>query len=229
MQLYVNSGLIQRNNVLGRVLAFAGLGLSIAAAVIVIMNQNLLLLTLILMLVGGFMAQLGTAYFNRYGREPRVDQILATSLKGLDDRHALFHYLLGVDHVLFTPAGVFALIPRWEEGEVRYADGDWFNRKPRGRLALANRERALRGLERQTEREVKTLDRSLRRRLDTDEDFNVRAIIVFVSEGTQVDAEGAPYQTVHRKKLKGFVRSLERGHAFEEEDVRRLAARVSRS
>lgn len=227
MQQFSNSRLIHRNGRVGRILMFSGLGITIVAAALVFWDPNLVMLALIAMLIGGLFSQIGTALFNRFGREPRMDQVLDASLKGLDDRYATFHYLLGSDHVLVAPEGIFALIPRWEKGEVRYQDGSWYHTKPRGRFSLWNRERVLRGFEKEAARELKALDKSLERNLGDANELNTNAIVVFIAGDTVLDVDSAPVLAIHRKKLKDLIRSLERGKSLDREAVRRLAKNVS--
>jgi hypothetical protein len=228
VQLYANQPLIKRNKQIGRILTYLGLGLTVAAAVIVFRAPAYTFWALLIMLVGGLISQIGTAFTTRFGQEPRVDQIINSALKGLDDRYAVFHYLLGSDHVLVTPDGVFALIPRWEKGEVIYKQGSWTNKKPKGRLGLPTRTRELRGIEKETQRELQSLDRSLQKHLDSSEDLTTKPMLVFLAEDANLELENPPILVAHRKKLKDTVRSLERGKSLDEEGIDRLAASIRR-
>jgi hypothetical protein len=223
MQHYANNTLIKRNGRLSRGMIYLGLGLTIAAAIIVFREPNFVLLALILMLTGGLISQIGTALFNRFGREPRMDQIIDASLKGLDDRYAIFHYLLGTDHVLVTPEGVFSIIPRLEEGEINYRDNKWYHKKPRGRLTVRNRERALRGFEKEAFREANSVEQSLQKNLESGDDINVQPLVVFVAKEVNLDLGETTLLATHRKKLKDMVRSLERGKSLEKNEIKRLA------
>ncbi len=223
MRQYTNERLVKRNGRFGRALMYTGLGLTILAAAIVFREPNFILPALIVMLIGGFFSQIGTALVNRFGRDPRMDQIIDASLKGLDDNYATFHYLLGTDHALVTPAGIFAIIPRWEKGQITYKDGDWFHKKPKGRISIRNRERALRGLEKEALQERRSLERSLEKNLKSSEDLNIQPMLVFIAEDADLNVDDAPVLATHRKKIKGTVRNLERGKSLDEEDIKRLA------
>lgn len=223
MRQYKNIRLIQRNGRFGKALMYTGLGLTIAAAAIVFRDPNFLFPALILMLIGGFFSQIGTALVNRFGREPRMDQIIDASLKGLDDRYATFHYLLGTDHAFVAPEGIFAIIPRWEKGQITYRDEGWYHKKPKGRLSIRNRQRVLRGIEKEAQRELQSLERSLSKNLKSNEDLNTQAMIVFIAEDANLDADNAPILTTHRKKIKGTIRNLDRGKSLDQESIERLA------
>jgi hypothetical protein len=226
MREYANKRLIKRNGRFGRALIYTGLALTVAAAVIVFREPNFIFLALIAMLIGGFLSQIGTALYNRFGREPRMDQVIDASLKGLDDRYAIFHYLLGTDHVLITPEGVLAIIPRWEKGQISYRDGTWFHKKPKGRFTIRSRERALRGVGKEAQRELQSLDRSLKKNLDSSEDLNTQAVLVFIAENANLNLDDAPLLTTHRKKIKATIRNLERGKSLDQEAVTQLGASV---
>ncbi len=176
------------------------------------------------MLIGGFLSQIGTALVSRFGREPRTDQIIDASLKGLDDRYATFHYLLGSDHVLVTPEGLFAILPRMEKGEITYKDGEWYHQKPKGRISIRNRARVMRGIEKEAQRELQSLERSLAKHLKSvEDDLNTQAMLLFLSKDAQLDVEEPTLLSTHRKKLKETVRSLDRGRSLDPESIRRLA------
>jgi hypothetical protein len=226
VQLYTNQPLIKRNKQIGRVLTYFGLGLTVAAAVIVFRAPSYTFWALLIMLIGGLLSQIGTAFTTRFGQEPRVDQIINSSLKGLDDRYAVFHYLLGSDHVLVTPDGVLAIIPRWENGEVAFKGGSWTNKKPRGRLRLPRRTRTLKGIEKEAQRELQSLDRSLQKHLDSTEDLTTRPMLLFIAEDANLELDNAPVLSSHRKKLKDTVRSLERGKSLDDAGIQRLAASI---
>ena len=226
MRQFSNQTLIKRNGTFGRAMMYLGLGMTIAAAVIVFREPNFILAALILMLIGGLFSQIGTALVNRFGREPRMDQVIDASLKGLDDRHAVFHYLLGSDHVLVTPEGIYALIPHLEKGEITYKDGEWFHEKPKGRFSFRSGARTLRGVEKEAQRELRSLDRSLEKSLKSSDDLTTGPLLLFIPDDARIGLENAPILATHRKKLKDTVRSLERGKSLDEEGIKRLAKSV---
>lgn len=226
MRQYSNETMIKRNGRFGRAMMYLGLGMTIAAAVIVFRDPNFVLPALILMLIGGLFSQIGTALVNRFGREPRMDQILDASLKGLDDRHAIFHYLLGSDHVLVTPEGIFAMIPHLEKGEISYEGGEWLQEKPAGRLRFRTGPRTLRGIEKEAQRELLALDRSLEKNLKSTEDLSTAPMLVFIADDANLHLDNAPLLSTHRKKLKDTIRGLERGKSLDPEGIKRLAKSV---
>lgn len=220
MQLYNNERLIKRNNFLGRLMTFGGLGASFAAVLIVFLQPSLLSLAFGLMLAGGLFSQLGTGMMNRFSRSPRIDEILDDSLKGLGDDYAIFHYYLGTSHALFTPAGVFALIPRDEQGDVRYESNQWIHTLRKRRFGRS--QKPIKDLERNASRETKAMEQALTKRFPDVSAIPVNPLLVFIASGTTIDADGSPIPATHRKKLKSYIRRLERQKSFSAEEIHQL-------
>ncbi len=220
MQLYQNERLIKRNNFLGRLMTFGGLGASFAAVLIIFLQPSLLSLAFGLMLAGGLFSQLGTGIMNRFSRSPRIDEILDDSLKGLGDNYAIFHYYLGTNHALFTPAGVFALLPRDEQGEIRYESDQWIHKRSKRRFG--RRQKQLKDLERNAARETKMMKQALAKRLPNLSEIPVNPLLVFIASGTSIDADGSPIPATHRKKLKSYIRRLERQKSVSAEELHQL-------
>jgi len=221
MHLYRNERLIKRNKFLGRLMMFGGLGASFAAVIIVFLQPTLLSLAFGLMLAGGLFSQLGTAIHNRFGRTPRIDQILDDSLKGLGDNYTMFHYYLGTNHALSTPAGVFALIPRDEKGEVHYESDQWIHKLSKRRFRRS--QKPLKDLERNAARETKAIKRALTRRLPNSSEILVNPLLVFIADETTLDSDGSPIPASHRKKLKSYLRRLEHRKSLSAEEIHQLA------
>jgi hypothetical protein len=224
MQLYINERLVSRNRRYSRWMMFGGLGLSVVAVIITFTQPALIVLAFALILIGGLVSQVGTAIHNRFGRSPRVDEVIDFSLKGLDDRHAIFHYLIGTNHALFTPQGAFAIIPRLEKGLIQFKDGIWRHQAERGRFTLGNpRLRTLRGLEKEANQEAAKLEKYLKRRIPQFSELEVEPLALFLANDTQVQAQNSPFTAVHRKKFKEALRKKSGSKAFSEEDIKQLA------
>ena len=174
------------------------------------------------MLAGGLFSQLGTAVYNRFGRSPRIDEVLDDSLKGLGDDYTMFHYYLSANHALFTPAGVFALIPRDEKGEVRYESDQWILKLSKRRFGRS--QKLLKDIERIAARETKALERSLTKKLPNCSEIPVNPLLVFVADEATLDLDGSPIPASHRKKLKSTIRRLERCKSLSADEIHQLAS-----
>ncbi len=221
MRQVVNHSLIQRNNIASKAMIFIGLGALIGALILSFTRQNRVNLLLILAVGGTLLSQIGINFFNNWGRHPRIDEILDSALKGFDDRHACFHYLLGANHALFTPNGVYALIPRFEEGKIYYADGKWWEDKPRKNLLHRGGRNPIARIEANASSAVKALTRAISQALPARDDIEVRPILVFLHKDTVVKSNG-PIDAVHFKRLKSFLRKRPKDRFLSNEEITHL-------
>ncbi len=229
MQHYINQGLVRRNRSLGRWMMFGGLGASLIAVVISFVAPLYIFIALGLMLAGGLISQIGTALYNRFGRSPRLDELIDESLKGLDDRFGLFHYLLGSRHVILGPSGALAIIPRAERGEITFEDGRWFHTPPKRRFPLRTRRRELKDLIPESQRDIRRLGRALARQLPDHDPIHIDALVIFLSDDAQLSAGSGTLIAAHRKKVKALLRTFPRQATLNEKEIRSLAARLTRS
>jgi hypothetical protein len=225
MQRYANEGMIHRNSRVGTILTLVGIGLLIGAVVLAVARPQIFNVTLIVSFAGLVISQVGNTQRSRWGRHPRMDEMLDEALKGLDERYCLFHYLLGSSHALISPSGVYALCTTAVEGSISYQEGKWWRERP-SRRGGAPRRQTLSEPGAQTSGEALRLERDLRKRLQREDVPSAEAILVFVHPAAEVEASGAPFPTVHVKKLKHLLRSLPKAKTLSSDDVAALAASV---
>ena len=82
--------------------------------------------------LGFLAASFGTYYIARYARRrwpggvvARPDEVLERSLKGFDDKYALFIYSLPVSYVLLTPFALLTFAVRSDKGRVTVKGDRW--------------------------------------------------------------------------------------------------------
>ncbi len=226
MQRYADDRAIARSGRFGRILTFGGLGVMAVGLVVSVVWPKNVNLVLGAAFVGIFGSQFGMLYYNRWGRHPRTDEIIDDALKGLDGRFSLFHYKLGTNHALISPAGVYALVPRWEQGEISFHDGKWFFYQEKGGLFRRAGERTLRGVAPNTGAEVDALAYAIKKRLGKPEAVPVQPILVFMHPRASVKVKGAPMLGVHVKKLKETIRQLPKGPTLTTDEVQAIAEKL---
>jgi hypothetical protein len=223
---YANERAIRRNAKLGKILTFGGMGVLVLGLVLSVAYPAQVNAVLGIALVGVLSSQFGMVFYNRWSRRPRMDEVLDDSVKGLDGRYALFHYTLSSPHVLTTPAGVFAIVPRMDEGEVVWDDGGW--RLTRiGRAAA--KPRLIRGIEAAAQTEADAASGALRKRLPDQALPEVKPMLVFLNPKATLHAKQAPLLAVHAKKLKETLRQLPKGGSLSEDQLKELASRLGLS
>ena len=218
MRQYIDSAKVKRNARLARVLSFGGLAVMGLGLLISFRPQYRIDLVLGLFLVGILASQVGLPMRNRWDRRPRIDEILDGALKGLDQRFAIFHYSLGARHVLICPGGVFAVIPRVEDGVIKYSDGSWIRTTTKSGLFRRAGTRRIRGIEREVAAEVDRASSQLNL------PFAVRPLIVFLHAGAEMEVRESPEVATHLKKLKSAVRKLPKAQTLSKRQIEQLAA-----
>ncbi len=218
MQQYIDSTKVKRYALLSRILSFGGLGIMGLGLLLSFRPPYRIDLVLGSFLIGILASQIGQPMRNRWDRRPRVDEILDGALKGLDQRFAIFHYSLGARHVLICPGGVFALVPRVEDGKIEYTDGQWTRTTSKGSLFRRAGTRDIRGIEREAAAEA---DRASSR---LDLPFAVRPLIVFLHSNAEMNVRQAPVLSTHLKKLKSSLRKLPKSETLSQREIAQLVA-----
>jgi hypothetical protein len=224
MQRYIHERKVARNARIGRVLVFGGLG-AMAIGVLISLRQPYPVdLVFGLLFLGMVASQIGFPMRNRWDRKPRIDQVLDEHLKGLDQRYAVFHYALGASHVLVSPAGLFAVIARLEDGEVSFSNGRWERRLERAGLLRRRGVRQIRGIERDSEVEVERVRRYLERTLEPPQ---IRPLIVFLHSRAKLALAETPQLATHLKKLKSTLRKLPKAATLSQSQIDQLGTKFS--
>ena len=223
MQRYINVRRVDRLRQVSKILTFGGIGLMVVALLISLRAAANTGIALGLSVVGLASSQIGTVMIRRWPERGRSDQLLDAALKGLDQRHALYHYLLGCSHALFTPRGAMALFAVAEPGLFELRDGVLWRTKVKRGVPTGNSS-AMRSLFSQATQEASELKRTLGRRLEAQTTWDVLPVIVFVHPEARLHADGASPPSVHLKKLKDFVRNVPRRATLTEKEATTLSA-----
>lgn len=218
MQLALNQRLVRRYSLMGNAFFFGGLAAAILVLVLSFTRpQDSLMLTGIA-LMAFIIAQIGVSFVNRYGRHPRIDELLSDALKGLDGRFSLFHYLIGFEHVLIGPPGVLILLPRSEAGTISYDDSGWIQTVTKGGLFRRPGPRPIRSIDRETQHAVEAVQRALRLTLGEVEPA-IKPVLVFYHAQAKVEVSDSPILAAHVKKLKSTIRKLPKAASLSESAI----------
>jgi hypothetical protein len=221
MKIVTNNKTIKRNTRIGQiatiaslVILLAGLGMSF--------QQNLLNYSFIALLLGFIISQLGIFYGNRFGRSPRPDEKLTQSLKGLDDKYTIYHYMTPVSHLLVGPAGVWILLPYQQRGTILFDEkkNRWVQKGGNAYLKIFAQEALGR-----PDMDVKSgqldLQNFIKQRAEN-LTLPVQAALVFTNPKAEVDAANAPSPTITLEKLKDLIRRKAKEEPVSLEQVRLL-------
>jgi hypothetical protein len=225
MRVITNERLIQRNAKIGVYTNIAGIVVLIGGLGISYLRKDLFWVSIVTLIVGFAMTQLSFYYINRFGRKPRLDQHVVSSLKGLPNDYRLYQYNTPADHLLVGPAGVWAILPYYQRGTILYERGRW--RQRGGGLTSAYMKIfAQEGLGRpdlDAQADITGLQTFFSKKLEGDPP-EVSAALIFVDKRADLQAEGAPIPTLRPSGLKDLIRRAQKEHPLGPEDVRRLQA-----
>jgi hypothetical protein len=161
---------------------------------------------LIIILAGIVIAMIGIYQANRWVRKPRPEEQLGKALKGLDDKHVLYHYptALPCDHVLLTPEGVVSLETVNLAGQFSYKNGRWTERMTMGRALRSVVEERLGDPTRSAQQVQRYLTGKLQEL--TGETIAVKPLIVFTHPNVLLDLDpDCPVPVYPVDKLKKHV------------------------
>lgn len=227
MQIITNDRLIRRNRTIARYASILGLVVLIGGMVISFSKPELIYLSFGALIIGFVLSQVGIFYTNRWGREPRPDQLLNQALKGLDNKYALYHYTSPVSHLLIGPAGLWILFPRHQRGVITYENNRW-RQKSGGMLQMYLRLFAQEGLGRpdvEIGSEAQNLQKFLGTNFSEDIQLPIQAALIFTHDNVEIQIdqdEDIPIPTIYLNKLKALIRKSAKGKPISMDIVEQL-------
>jgi hypothetical protein len=206
-----NERVIKINTQIGRYAGIIAILILAGGMYISIKYPEQFIYSLIALLAGIILSQLGIFYSNRFGREPRLDQQIDNSLKGLDDNYALYHFTTAVTHLLVGPAGVWIIFPYHQKGVISYDEkrGRWKRKGGNFYMNLFGQDN-IGNPTREMKSEVKRLEIDLRK-IPEFEIPEIKTALIFTHPEVVIDADKAPSPTLHSGQFKKLIRKEAKG------------------
>jgi hypothetical protein len=209
MKSVTNLKLIKRNAKIGQYTSFGALVVLGLGLFITFKYPNAFQYSLVALLVGFLMSQIGIHFTNRWGHNPRPDEIVDKSLKGLGREFTIYHYVTPVSHLLVGPAGVWTIMPNFQGGVIAYDKKRW---KAKGGGVLQSYMRLF-GQENlgrpdlESEAEIDSAKRYFKRVLPEGTEVpQVNSLLLFANPKVELKVDGAPLPALTPKDLKDFLR-----------------------
>jgi hypothetical protein len=219
MKTVTNAKLIKRNAKIGQYTSLGALVVLGIGLFITFKMPDKFVYSLAALLIGFFMSQVGIHFTNRWGRNPRPDDIIDKSLKGLGREFTIYHYVTPVSHLLIGLAGIWTIIPFFQSGTVTYDKKRW-RAKGGGFLQSYMRLFGQENLGRpdlESEAEINSAERYLKRVLPEGAEVpQVRAVLLFANPKVELKVEDAPIPATTPKDLKDFLREKSKEKAITE-------------
>lgn len=206
MKIISNQKKINRNIKIAQYTGIAAMVILVAGFIASIRYQDEVLISLGALIAGFVLSQISIRMSHRFGRTARPDQVLSDALKGLDDRYSLYHYTAPCNHLLVGPAGVFVLLPFHNAGRILYNKKrkEWVRKGGSLFMKVFSMDTIGR-----PSYEIEIERSKIQKHLQKIADFDPPAVegaLVFYHDEVEVDAEDAPYPTMHALTLKKFIR-----------------------
>jgi hypothetical protein len=152
-------------------------------------------------------SQIGMYLTNRYGGNPRQDEVLNAALKGIDDRHSLYHFNAGVSHLLVGPSGVHVVIPYFQGGTITYDEkkGRWKQSGVNSFMKILGRDNLGRP-DMDARDNINDATKFLSKKIEGELPLAVKAVLVFTNPKASIQAQNAPIPTMAADKLKDYIR-----------------------
>ena len=178
----------------------------------------------LMVLLGFVIGSVGNRQMNRWVNEPRADQVLSRALRGFDDKHYLYNYILPADHVLLAPYGLFVIKAKGVEGRIRCLKDRWQRDFSLLRLLRGFGPEPLGNPTKETRREMERLTKYIAQRLPGEE-VEVKGMIIFTHPQVRLEVRGATLPTMRLRGLKSHFRKAADGGEMAEE-IRKELVRI---
>jgi hypothetical protein len=221
MRAEVNQSLLASRAKWAKILSFGGMGCLVASVALVNTRPEL---AWAILLAGLITSTAGSHLASRYMREPRAEEALQKALKGFDDHHVLYSFLLPIEHVLVTPSGVWAILVRKQPGQFSYDGRRWRQRFSFSRLFSFLGEPGL-------GRPIRDLEYAIARVRERVADAGtteggpagvpIEGVVVFADPRASVEVKGTSCPVVTLDNLTGFFRRELRNRAALPPEIRK--------
>lgn len=208
MKIIKNEKLIQRNGKIGGWLSIGALAVLGGGMYISFTKPEWFVYSLVCLVLGFILTQIGMYMSTRWGRSPRPDEKIDTSLKGLHSEFNLYHYSSPVSHLLIGPAGIWVLLP-YQQAGAAYFDKKRWKVKGGGFMQAYMRIFGQEGIGRpdiEAETETALVKKFLAKHLEENTIPEVKAVMVFTHDQVEVEAGESPVPAMKLKRLKEFLR-----------------------
>ena len=199
-----------------QILSIAGMAALVGG---ILLSSRSLLISWLLLLIGLIAASIGANFANLYVRAPRSEDVLDRALRGFDDRHVLYNFVLPIPHLFLTPTGPWILQAMKQRGEVRYDGKKWRQKFTLGRLFGVFSEPRLGKPAKDLQEDIDLLQEDLREAVE--EDVTVRGALVFTDPDVRLDAANSPLPVIRIEDLKEWLRRQSKGQSAVPAQTRR--------
>jgi hypothetical protein len=210
MKKIINEKLIKRNKKIGNITSILGIAILIAGLILNFRPNTInTIISFSALLVGFVVAQISTYFVNRFGRSPRIDEVIGDNLSKLNNNYSFYVYKSPVSMLLVGPSGLWIPTPVSAGGEIYY-DNKWKQRGGSFLFKFFGQENIGKpGIE--AENNEKTIKEFLSKHLDESEIPPITGVLVAINPKAIVgDVSNAPTPIVKPDELRRYIRRVDR-------------------
>ncbi len=224
MKVVRNEKTIQRNSKIGQYTSLGSLAVLVLGMYVSFVYPTYTTLSFFCLLLGFVGSQVGIYFGNRWGRHPRIDELLSNNLKGLTRDYTIYHYITPVAHLLIGPAGVWIIEPYYQRGTIAYEKGKW-KQKGGGFLLTYLKIFAQEGLGRpdlEMKADIESLTDFFKKNLGEENLPEINSMMVFTDDRAELEPNDSPIPMLRLKEMKEFLRKAAKAKGLSAPDVKRL-------
>ncbi len=225
MRISNNIKFIQRNKKIAQVILYSALGLLVLGFVWSLKNTdvNQATASYVILIPAYILVQVAIAMANKWGRSPRPDEILASSLKGLNNQYSLYNFNTGAPHLLIGPAGVWIIKLYYHSGEISYnPDKKRYEQKGGpGFMAKMFAQEGIPAIERESKHVINNYHAYLK---DKNIEISVEPKIVnfFYSDKVTLRTSNAPELNIQADKFKDYLRQAAKKPLLSDAEIKKI-------
>jgi hypothetical protein len=210
MRISTNDKLIARQTKIARYATFGGLALLLGSLVLSF-NGAYIGPAYAALLAGFALAYFGSMLAHKWIREPRGDHALGKALKGFDNKHHLYNYLLPANHVLLGPAGLMIFRIKPHDGNVTYSKGKWQRPWQWTRLFGGMGQEPLGDPIRELSLDLLKMKQLISSKIENVANVPIEGYVVFTDPRVRLSLDDSSISVVRAEELKDTVRKNKRG------------------
>jgi hypothetical protein len=229
MKIIRNDKLIKRNSKISQYVLYAALTTLVIGIYLTITKSTAEEIgwAYLFLIPSYVLVQISIAMGNRWSRSPRPDEVVAQSLKGLDNQYSLYIFTTAIPHLLVGPAGVWIIKTYHQSGKI-YLDEKKNILKQKGGGNFFTRIFASEGIGNVGRESKDILDKFEKylTKIGVTEHPKINVINVFINEDVTIDVPEYPEAIMTAEKLKDFIRKTAKQVNLEPSEIYKLTTKL---
>ncbi len=225
MRISNNNQYIQRNKKISQVVLYSALGLLVLGFIWSLKNTDATKATIsyLILIPAYILVQVAITMANRWGRSPRPDEIIVSSLKGLNNQYSLYNFSAGVQHLLVGPAGIWIIKPYYHSGQISYnpAKNRYEQKGGPGFISKMFAQESIPAIERESKNVLDEYYAYLKNK-KIDIQAEPKIVNFYYSEKVDLHANNAPELNIQADKFKDYLRQAAKKAVLSDEQIKKI-------